>query len=166
MSSRRKLIKDLTRTRHMTLVSAVVLGTTFMPLLGIPELYEVRALQHAVDSLSVLSAPRRDDEAARERSALVVGSDRNDRRERARAGDIERLPTVSRDEVEPLEAIDVPEAEPLPELSDTELVEPSAGDMPAPEVEEPAPEMLEEPDSPTEDEVEPAEEEEPADEAF
>jgi hypothetical protein len=71
-SVRRKFVKDATRTPHMTAVSAVVLGTIFMPLLGLPELYEVRAFQSAMDSLSTASAARRDDEAARERSAQVV----------------------------------------------------------------------------------------------
>ncbi len=71
--SRRRFIRDLTRTRHMTAVSAVVLGTTFMPLLGLPEMYEVRAFQQAVDALSVTQAAvTRDDESARERSAATM----------------------------------------------------------------------------------------------
>ncbi|HET9229737.1 MAG TPA: hypothetical protein VFO00_00505, partial [Vitreimonas sp.] len=65
--SRRRFWKDLTRTRHMTAVSAVVLGTTFMPLLGVPDIYELRAFQGAVEGFSDARAealaPRRNDEA-------------------------------------------------------------------------------------------------------
>jgi hypothetical protein len=74
--SRRSFFKDLTRVRHMSTVSAVVLGTTFMPLLGVPQAYELDALSGAVESFSDtradVLAPRRDDEAARARSADSV----------------------------------------------------------------------------------------------
>lgn len=74
--SRSKFVKDLTRVRHMSTVSAVVLLTTFMPLLGMPQAYELRALESAVDAIAdgraYVTAPARNDEVARERSSRAV----------------------------------------------------------------------------------------------
>lgn len=74
--SRKKFWKDLTRPHHMVTVSAVLLATTFAPLLGVPDVQELHTFQHAVESFSDARAsvlePRRDDEAARERSARTV----------------------------------------------------------------------------------------------
>jgi len=64
MLSRREFIKDLTRTRYMTLVSTVVLGTTFMPLLGMPEVYEWRAFQSAFGGPSNAEAAPSDERDA------------------------------------------------------------------------------------------------------
>lgn len=75
-TARKTFIRDLTRPRHMAAVSAVIIGTTFMPLLGIPNVEELRGLQHAIEGFSDaradVLAPRRNDEAARERSSRAI----------------------------------------------------------------------------------------------
>lgn len=157
-AARRKFWKDLTRTRHMTAVSAVVLGTTFMPLLGVPEIYELRAFQSAVEGFSDARAealtPRRDDEAARERSARSVLGERRDRDRNANEAGADRVLTVERPEDRPAEMLDTAEILPLPPVEEPELVMPEE-DLNVPEVAEP--EKPEEP-PPSEDEME----EEPA----
>jgi hypothetical protein len=45
---RRKFVRDLTRTRHMATVSAVILVSTFMPLLSMPDVQEFRAFRTAL----------------------------------------------------------------------------------------------------------------------
>ncbi len=157
--SRRTFVRDLTRTRHMTLVSAVVLGTTFMPLLGVPEAYELRALDRAVETIADGRAhalvERRNDEAARERSSRVMDSADRQRPDRwqpasARRPTIERQPVAPPDS-EPVELItDVHEAppDPLTAVADPDI-EPLAGAETAPLVETeesaPAPVRLEPP---------------------
>lgn len=163
--SRRRFWTDLTRTRHMTAVSAVVLGTTFMPLLGVPDIAELRAFQGAVEGFSEaragVLAPRRDDEAARERSARsVIGE-----RERSVGGDAraDRVLTVERPA---RQALDMDNAVPLDPLAveGTDLMAPIADEELAPvaEEEEVVPEIAEEkPEAPPEFEDEPMLEEEP-----
>lgn len=158
--SRRKFVRDLTRTRHMTLVSAVVLGTTFMPLLGVPEAYELRALDRAVETIADGRAhalvERRNDEAARERSSRALNSDEPQRSDRWQPASVRR-PTVERQPVaapdpEPVELItdvdDVPR-DPLAAIADPNI-ESLAGAETAPSEEEieeaaPAPVRLEPP---------------------
>lgn len=139
--SRRKFVRDLTRTRHMTLVSAVVLGTTFMPLLGVPEAYELRALDRAVETIADGRAhalvERRNDEAARQRSSRAMGLDEPQRPNRWQAASVRR-PTVERPPLappdsEPVEVITAAEEprDPLPAVADREI-EPLAGSGIAP----------------------------------
>ncbi len=125
--SRRSFVKDLTRTRHMTAVSAVVLGTTFMPLLGVPDMYELRTFQSAVESFSDARAhaftPRRDDEAARERSSRSAVEDRDgERRGGSRGAD--RILTIERPEHQAAETLDTADILPLPPVEETELMAP------------------------------------------
>jgi len=148
---RRKLVRDLTRVRHMTAVSAVVLGTTFMPLLGLPEPYELRAFQGAVESFSDARArvltPQRDDEAARERSARVIG-ERHERQNRraSREAEAETMPAVASPDEPPIELVDTMEVAPLSPMEEDplaapfeqEVVEPVEEKPVAPESEEPA----------------------------
>ena len=152
--ARRRFWKDLTRTRHMTAVSAVVLGTTFMPLLGVPDIYELRALQGAVEGFSdaraEVFAPRRDDEAARERSARSMLRDRTDRDRDANLG-ADRVLTVERPEHETADMLDTADILPLPPIDEPELAMPEEEELDTPEVIEeqkpegpPADEMLEE----------------------
>ena len=121
--ARRRFWKDLTRTRHMTAVSAVVLGTTFMPLLGVPDIYELRAFQGAVEGFSdaraEVLAPRRNDEAARERSARSIISERAHRRADQQGAD--RVLTVERPNHNPAEALDAASILPLPPVEAPEL---------------------------------------------
>jgi hypothetical protein len=136
--SRRRFWKDLTRTRHMTAVSAVVLGTTFMPLLGVPDIYELRAFQGAVEGFSdaraEVLAPRRDDERARERSARSVISGRSDRDRDASGTGADRVLTVERPEHQPAEMLDTADILPLPPVAGPELAAPEENDMILPEV--------------------------------
>jgi hypothetical protein len=140
--SRRRFWKDLTRTRHMTAVSAVVLGTTFMPLLGVPDIYELRAFQGAVegftDARAAVLAPRRDDEAARERSARSIIGERE--RDDTSQWGADRVLTVERPEHQPAEMLDTAEILPLPPVDEPELVMPPEEDMAMPEVIEEKPE--------------------------
>jgi hypothetical protein len=135
--SRRRFWKDLTRTRHMTAVSAVVLGTTFMPLLGVPDVYELRAFQGAVEGFSDaradVLAPPRDDEAARERSAQSVIRGRSDRDREASAG-ADRLLTVERPERPAGEMLDTADILPLPPVEEPALAEPLEEDVALPEL--------------------------------
>lgn len=126
-STRRKIVKDLTRTRHMTAVSAVILGTTFMPLLGLPEMHELRTFQRAVEGFSDARAhafePRRNDEAARERSANAVSDDRaRDRATRSTRRGYHTL-SVERPDREPVDVIEL-EIPPLPAAENVELLAP------------------------------------------
>jgi hypothetical protein len=136
--SRRRFWKDLTRTRHMTAVSAVVLGTTFMPLLGLPDIYELRAFQGAVEGFSdaraEVLAPRRDDERARERSARSVISTRDDRDLDARTSEANRVLTVERPEHQAAEMLDTADILPLPPIAEPELAIPEEEDLALPEV--------------------------------
>lgn len=158
--SRRRFWKDLTRTRHMTAVSAVVLGTTFMPLLGVPDIYELRAFQGAVEGFSAaraeVLAPRRNDEAARERSALSVIGAREDRDRHSGEAGADRVLTVERPEHQPAEMLDTADILPLPPVTEPELTPPEQDEMVLPEVvEQEKPEAA----TPAEDEMM---EEEPA----
>ena len=149
--SRRKFVKDLTRTRHMTTVSAVVVATTFAPLLGMPDMEELQTFQSAVEGFSDARAsvfePRRDDEAARERSANSVIPQQNEDRSFAIAApgrDSRRVIRPDRPDAanaEPIEAnADAfDELQPLPE-EDTELMAPVEDEPVIPEVEEEKPE--------------------------
>lgn len=126
-TARGRIFRDLTRTRHMTAVSAVVLGTTFMPLLGLPEMYEVRAFQDVMDGLSAHAA-QRDDEATRQRMAeVVVPAERESRgwfRETsAQPIEVRRLNVTPPDE-DTLIAMIAPDAgaEPLPAVADAEII--------------------------------------------
>jgi hypothetical protein len=141
--SRRRFWKDLTRTRHMTAVSAVVLGTTFMPLLGVPDIYELRAFQGAVEGFSdaraEVLAPRRDDERARERSAhSVIGARRDGERDIRDAG-ADRVLTVERPEHETAEMLDTADILPLPPIAEPGLAMPAEDAMALPDVEEEKP---------------------------
>jgi hypothetical protein len=160
--SRRRFWKDLTRTRHMTAVSAVVLGTTFMPLLGVPDIYELRAFQGAVEGFSdaraEVLAPRRNDEAARERSARSVIWERD--RDATQQG-ADPMLTVERPEHQPAEMLDTAEILPLPPVDEPELAAPAQEDLALPEVVEEAKpdappladdEMMEDEDSAMEEE--------------
>ena len=124
--ARRRFWKDLTRTRHMTAVSAVILGTTFMPLLGVPDIYELRAVQSGVEGFSdaraEVLAPRRNDEAARERSARSIIGERDDPRADQRGSD--RVLTVERPERDPAEALDAASILPLPPVEAPQLASP------------------------------------------
>ena len=137
--ARRKFWNDLTRTRHMTAVSAVVLGTTFMPLLGVPDIYELRAFQSAVEGFSdaraEVLAPRRNDEAARARSARTIIRER-DREDAESQRGADRMLTVERPEYQPAEMLDTAEILPLPPVDEPELVMPAVEDPALPEVEE------------------------------
>ncbi len=144
--SRRKFVRDLTRTRHMTLVSAVVLGTTFMPLLGVPEAYELRALDRAVETIADGRAhalvERRNDEAARERSSRAMDLDEPQRPDRWQAASVRR-PTIERPPVatpdsEPVELITAAEEprDPLLPAVAAPDIEPLAGAGIAPSEEE------------------------------
>ncbi|HYD74037.1 MAG TPA: hypothetical protein VEF55_12940 [Candidatus Binatia bacterium] len=159
--SRRRFWKDLTRTRHMTAVSAVVLGTTFMPLLGVPDIYELRAFQSAVEGFSdaraEVLAPRRNDEAARERSSRSVINERDRRDDGSQEGGADRMLTVERPEHEPAEMFDAAEILPLPPLDEPALAAPVEEDMVLPEVVEEV-----EPDAPPAAEDEIMDEEKPA----
>ena len=144
--SRRRFWNDLTRTRHMTAVSAVVLGTTFMPLLGVPDIYELRAFQGAVEGFSDARAealaPRRNDEAARERSARSVIGERELRDDASQQG-ADRQLTVERPDHQPVEMLDTAEILPLPPIDDAELAAPIEDDqVPTSDVAEPEPEPL------------------------
>jgi hypothetical protein len=161
--SRNKMVKDLTRTRHMTAVSAVVLATTFMPLLGIPDLQEMRAFQDAVEGFSDarahVLAPRRDDEAARERSARSVIPERFQRGAMDQTGPTDELLAVERPDQPSAEMIEAAVLPPLPSADDDggmELMAPVEAEeiVPAP-AEQPALEPL--------TEEEPVDEKEPAD---
>ena len=158
--ARRKFWKDLTRTRHMTAVSAVVLGTTFMPLLGVPDIDELRAFQGAVEGFSdaraEVLAPRRNDEAARERSARTIIRE-SDREDVASQG-ADRMLTVERPEHQPAEMLDTAEILPLPPVDEPELVMPAVEDPALPEVEE---EEVQ-PDTPAESDEGVMEDEKPA----
>jgi hypothetical protein len=129
--SRRKFVKDLTRTRHMTLVSAVVLGTTFMPLLGLPEVYEVRALQNTVDAFNgeqPISAGRSIESAPSENVAPTQ-TRRTERPARRRADDAEIAVTAA--ELEPIEEPELASAAepaPLSVWQTTEALEPLEGE--------------------------------------
>ena len=157
--SRRRFWKDLTRTRHMTAVSAVVLGTTFMPLLGVPDIYELRAFQGAVEGFSdaraEVLAPRRNDEAARERSAQSITRDRIDRNRDDNNVGADRVLTVERPEHQTAEMLDTADILPLPPIEAPELAMPVEEDMDVPEVVEEKPEA-----PPAQDEM--LEEREPA----
>lgn len=144
--SRRRFWRDLTRTRHMTAVSAVVLGTTFMPLLGVPDMQELRTFQSAVEGFSDARAavltPRRNDEAARERSAHSVIGEAERRDDRAERG-AERMLTVERPDREPAEVLDTADILPLPPVDAPELAAPVEDqEIVVPEPEEPAAEAL------------------------
>jgi len=128
-SARRKIVRDLTRTRHMTIVSAVVLGTTFMPLLGIPEVYELQAFRNAVEGFSDARAhafaPGRNDEAARERSARAVAGERAPDRPMEGGAEREyRILTVERPDHQPVEMYEAAELPPLPAEDELELTAP------------------------------------------
>ena len=150
--ARRRFWKDLTRTRHMTAVSAVVLGTTFMPLLGVPDIYELRAFQSAVEGFSdaraEVFAPRRNDEAARERSARSIIGERE--REGSSQWGADRVLTVERPEHQAAEMLDTADILPLPPIDEPELSAPIEDDeivvpdIGAPEA-EPLPELEDEP---------------------
>ena len=161
--SRRNFWQDLTRTRHMTAVSAVVLGTTFMPLLGVPDIEELRTFQSAVESFSDARAsvltPRRDDEAARERSArsVIPEGATDDRSGNSDAG-VQRVLTVERSEQQTA-AIDAVALEPLPAIDDPELMAPVEGEA-LPDLPPEAPAIDEKPEAPLSEE-EPVPEEEP-----
>jgi hypothetical protein len=124
---RQPFVKDLTRTRHMTTVSAVVLVTTFMPLLGLPNVDELRAFLGAMDGFSEARTHAitraRDDEAARERSARSVIA------ERGGAGDstglVDRVLTVFRPARQTDDTLDTAEILPLPAIEDPEFMEPA-----------------------------------------
>jgi hypothetical protein len=158
--SRRRFWKDLTRTRHMTAVSAVVLGTTFMPLLGVPDVYELRAFQSAVEGFSdaraEVLAPRRNDEAARERSARSVIGEQERRDANVQEG-ADRMLTVERPEHQPAEMLDTAEILPLPPIDEHELVAPAVENFALPEVVDEA-----KPEAPPASEDEIMEDEEPA----
>lgn len=146
-TTRKKVVRDLTRTRHMSAVSAVVLGTIFMPLLGMPDVYEVRAFHEVMSGWSAAHAQPRDYEAARLRTAEVVApverSPRGWWREVSdRLPEVRRVRTSQRDDAT-LAALTVSDAaaEPMPVLdeghseefvADLELDE----EAPLPEVEE------------------------------
>ena len=157
--SRRRFWKDMTRTRHMTAVSAVVLGTTFMPVLGVPDIYELRAFQSAVEGFSdaraAVLAPHRDDEAARERSARSVIGEREDRDRDASDASADRILTVERPEHQTAEMLDTADILPLPPVDAPELAMPAEEQVDVPEVVEEKPEA-----PPLEDDV--LEEDEPA----
>jgi len=141
--ARNKFVKDLTRTRHMTAVSAVVLVTTFMPLLGLPDIDELRAFQSAIDGVAEARAhalaPRRDDEAARERSANSVTGERNDPRTDSVSSQAERVLTVQRPDRVPAEPLDAADILPLPPVDEPAFAAPLEQEEPAlPEVEEEA----------------------------
>ena len=162
--SRRRFWKDITRTRHMTAVSAVVLGTTFMPLLGVPDIYELRAFQSAVEGFSdaraEVLAPRRNDEAARERSAQSIIRERSDRDRDGNEMGADRIPTVERPEHQTAEMLDTADILPLPPVDAPELAMPAEEEMDVPEVVEeqkpeappPDAEMLDAPAAVDEDE--------------
>jgi hypothetical protein len=128
----------------MTAVSAVVLGTTFMPLLGIPDIYELRAFQGAVEGFSdaraEVLAPRRNDEAARERSAQSIIRERTDRDGGATDASADRVLTVERPEHQTAEMLDTADILPLPPVDAPELVMPPEEEMDVPEVVEEKPE--------------------------
>lgn len=129
-SARRKFLKDLTRTRHMTTVSAVVLLTTFTPLLGVPDVEELRTFQRAVegfgDARAAAFEPRRNDEAARERSAAaVIGDEPRENVGFSFGRRTYRTLTVERPARPPQDAIDA--VMPLPAIEDETLIESSAG---------------------------------------
>lgn len=127
-TARRIVVKDLTRTRHMGAVSAVVLGTIFMPLLGMPDIYEVPAFHNAMDRMAGVQSSVRNDEAARQRMlASVVGEDSEQQSFWSAASD--RLPVVRRIGVRApdqatLVAMIAPEAaaEPLPTVAEPQDV--------------------------------------------
>jgi hypothetical protein len=159
-STRKKFVKDLTRTRHMTAVSAVVLATTFMPLLGLPDIYELRAFQGAVEGFSdaraSVLAPRRDDEAARDRSARSVIRARGAREHSSDAAGAEHVLTVERPEHRASQMIDTADILPLPPLEDSDLEAPIEDeDVVLPDIEE-------EPEAPAESEDEMMDDKEPA----
>jgi hypothetical protein len=162
--SRRNFWQDLTRTRHMTAVSAVVLGTTFMPLLGVPDIEELRTFQSAVEGFSDARAsvltPRRDDEAARERSArsVIPEGATDDRSGNSDAG-AQRVLTVERSEQQAAAPIDAVALEPLPALDDPEPMAPVEGEA-LPGLPPEAPMIDEKPEAPLSEE-EPVPEEEP-----
>jgi hypothetical protein len=143
--SRRRFWKDLTRTRHMTAVSAVVLGTTFMPLLGVPDIHELRSFQGVVEGFSdaraEVLAPRRNDEAARERIARTISRERNDRDRGGADAGADRLLTVERPEHQTSGMLDTANILPLPPVDEPELAMPAEEDLDVPElVEEEKPE--------------------------
>lgn len=135
-TARRKIVKDLARPRHMSAVSAVVLGTIFMPLLGMPDIYEVPAFHSAMDHMSSAHVRTRDDEAARERMlASVIGDSAADQSFWRSASD--RRPVVRRigaqtPDQDALVAMIAPEAsaEPLPAAPDAEVIAPMADEEP------------------------------------
>jgi hypothetical protein len=127
-TARRTVVKDLTRTRHMGAVSAVVLGTIFLPLLGMPDIYEVPAFHNAMDRMSGVRAAVRDDEAARQRMLVSVTGEENQDQSFWRAAS-DRPPVVRRIGVrtpdqEMLVAMIAPEAaaEPLPTVAEPQDV--------------------------------------------
>lgn len=155
-TSRRKFVKDLTRTRHMTTVSAVILVTTFAPLLGMPDVEELHSFQRAVEGFSDARAsvlePRRDDEAARERSARSVipeaaEPDRDLSAPRPAARRVLTVEHPDRTTTAPADSIDASagalaaeELPPLPPADDAVLAAPVDSEPALPDVDETKPE--------------------------
>jgi hypothetical protein len=138
---RQPFVRDLTRTRHMTAVSAVVLATIFMPLLGLPNVDELRVFQGAVEDVSDARAnalaARRDDEAARERMLRSVIGERDEGG--ASIGFVDRVLTVVRPARQSEDTLDTANIMPLPPIEeDADLVEPIEDEEAVlPDVEEP-----------------------------
>jgi hypothetical protein len=139
------LVRDLTRTRHMTTVAAVILATIFMPLLGVPNVEQLRVVQLAVegfaDSRAAAITPRRDDEAARERMMTSVVGEREE--DGSSMSFADRVLTVIRPARQEDEALDVADITPLPPVEDPDYAE---MEEPIAEDEEVFPELVEEPE--------------------
>lgn len=158
-------VRDLTRTRHMTTVAAVILATIFMPLLGVPNVEQLRVVQRAVegfaDSRAAAMTPHRDDEAARERMLASVVGERDGRGGSSRSF-VDRVLTVIRPARQNDEALVVTETTPPPieEADYAETEEPIVED------EQVVPEVVEEPDEVVPGDEYYEEEPIPADEEF
>jgi hypothetical protein len=141
--SRKRFTTSLTSTRNMATVSAVVLGTTFMPLLGLPDMAEFHAFQGAIESFSDARAavltPHRNDEAARERSAQsVIAEEPGNHGASSASGGANRVLTVerpTRPQGEPFDAttVDANELAPLPSADELTLAAPVDDEQALPE---------------------------------
>jgi hypothetical protein len=115
--TRKVIVGDLTRTRHMLAVSAVIMGATFMPIVGGPiEAYEIAEVRQALSGQhdTAIAAP-----------AVAVEPVQDARPERASARVQEVALTPNEAELTTL-ALDT-DAEPEPALRGDEMtIEPEA----------------------------------------